>query len=331
MCACCAPATFPVWSFAPGSRPCCPSSKAAIMRLDPIVDRAEYNAFVHLSASQDSVDTSTLLEQLRASGKSCSACDRRAHRETSVSSTGRSGPTRKSPRQTSSPSVPMRLCSTSEGFSHPRRIAVRRSSRCSTTCGCAARSDGRCCPLCARGFFFGRPHIFPSSSTRRTTSCSPELTGTLRYRGARAHHPDRRRRSQVRLVDAVVDPATLESASRRDLPMRTNLGLMKMKFARRPSRTGVSLRVRAGLAPRTCRDLSAGSGAARGRFRPPRRCGAHARALHPRGWGGRSGAHSGVVRGGAWRRGLPLSRVEPARLRGAGCCRFAGGVATLTS
>lgn len=47
-----------------------PASKAAIMRLDPIVDRAEYNAFVHLSAAQESVDTSTLLDQLRASGDS---------------------------------------------------------------------------------------------------------------------------------------------------------------------------------------------------------------------------------------------------------------------
>ena len=45
-----------------------PQSKAAVMRLDPIVDRVEFNAFLHLSSSVTAADTVSLLDQLRASG-----------------------------------------------------------------------------------------------------------------------------------------------------------------------------------------------------------------------------------------------------------------------
>jgi DNA helicase HerA-like ATPase len=44
-----------------------PQSKAAIMRLDPIVDRLEYNAFLHLSDSAETLDASTLIGRLRSS------------------------------------------------------------------------------------------------------------------------------------------------------------------------------------------------------------------------------------------------------------------------
>jgi DNA helicase HerA-like ATPase len=44
-----------------------PQSKAAIMRLDPIIDRVEYNAFLHLSDATTTVDTATLMSRLRSS------------------------------------------------------------------------------------------------------------------------------------------------------------------------------------------------------------------------------------------------------------------------
>lgn len=44
-----------------------PQSKAAVLRLDPIVDRVEYNAFLHLPGAVAAADTATLLAQLRAS------------------------------------------------------------------------------------------------------------------------------------------------------------------------------------------------------------------------------------------------------------------------
>ncbi len=44
-----------------------PASKAAVLRLDPIIDRVEYNAFLHLSASGATADARTLVSQLSAS------------------------------------------------------------------------------------------------------------------------------------------------------------------------------------------------------------------------------------------------------------------------
>lgn len=41
-----------------------PSSKAAVLRLDPIVDRAEYNAFLHLSAVGLAADAKALMSEL---------------------------------------------------------------------------------------------------------------------------------------------------------------------------------------------------------------------------------------------------------------------------
>lgn len=44
-----------------------PQSKAAVLRLDPIADRAEYNAFLHLSAVSAAGEASALMQQLLAS------------------------------------------------------------------------------------------------------------------------------------------------------------------------------------------------------------------------------------------------------------------------
>lgn len=44
-----------------------PQSKAAVLRLDPIADRAEYNAFLHLSAVGATADATALLQQLLGS------------------------------------------------------------------------------------------------------------------------------------------------------------------------------------------------------------------------------------------------------------------------
>ncbi len=44
-----------------------PQSKAALMRLDPIIDRVEYNAFVHLTGRVTASDAASLLASLRAS------------------------------------------------------------------------------------------------------------------------------------------------------------------------------------------------------------------------------------------------------------------------
>ncbi|UTT61945.1 ATP-binding protein [Microcella humidisoli] len=41
-----------------------PQSKAAVLRLDPIVDRAEYNAFLHLSAVGAAAEATALMQQL---------------------------------------------------------------------------------------------------------------------------------------------------------------------------------------------------------------------------------------------------------------------------
>lgn len=46
-----------------------PQSKAAVMRLDPIVDRVEFNAFLHLSGGVTAADTVALLDQLRGSNE----------------------------------------------------------------------------------------------------------------------------------------------------------------------------------------------------------------------------------------------------------------------
>jgi DNA helicase HerA-like ATPase len=45
-----------------------PQSKAAIMRLDPIADREEFNAFLHLGDSNETLDARTLMTRLRESG-----------------------------------------------------------------------------------------------------------------------------------------------------------------------------------------------------------------------------------------------------------------------
>ncbi|MDO9590746.1 MAG: ATP-binding protein, partial [Microcella sp.] len=44
-----------------------PQSKAAVLRLDPIIDRIEYNAFLHLSAAGAAADARALVAQLAAS------------------------------------------------------------------------------------------------------------------------------------------------------------------------------------------------------------------------------------------------------------------------
>jgi len=119
-----------------------PASKAAVLRLDPIADRAEYNAFLHLSAVGATADAKALMQQLLGSDDpGQQAIAQRIENLGLLDWQIWAG--EHPAHQRSSTTAPTRPCSTSVGSRIPTKRS-RSCSRCSTTCGSGASSVGPC-------------------------------------------------------------------------------------------------------------------------------------------------------------------------------------------